>query len=108
MGKVEFGILNPMVSNYALSLENVGGIATFTSHNNGSLPIQFKGELKNFKNNTYENVLTSSDITTISGQVNTNTNNITTLSGRIDTNTTNITTNTTNINGLTNSLLNYA
>jgi hypothetical protein len=33
----------------------------------------------NFKNNTYENVLTSSDITTISSLINTNTTSITTL-----------------------------
>jgi hypothetical protein len=48
--------------------------------------------LTNYKNNTYENVLTSSDITTLSGLVNTHTSNITTLSGLINTNTNSITT----------------
>jgi hypothetical protein len=64
MGKVEFGILNPMTTNYALTLENVSGTSTFTSYNNGSLPIQFKGQIKTYKNSAYENVLTTSDLST--------------------------------------------
>jgi hypothetical protein len=64
MGKVEFGILNPMTTNYGFTLENVSGTTTFTSYNNGSLPIQFKGQLKNYKNSAYENVLTTSDLST--------------------------------------------
>jgi hypothetical protein len=64
MGKVEFGILNPMTTNYGFTLENVSGTTTFTSYNNGSLPIQFIGQLKNYKNSAYENVLTTSDLST--------------------------------------------
>jgi hypothetical protein len=58
---VNFG-MNNSTNRYNMSLVNTNGTMTFTTNNSGTYPFQFKGQLQNYKNGTYENVLTSSDI----------------------------------------------
>jgi hypothetical protein len=61
-GDVKFDTLDISSGAKSMSLENIDGTTTFKTDNNGQYPFRFMGQLQNYINNAYENVLTSSSL----------------------------------------------
>ena len=49
-------------ASFNMLLQHINRVPTFTTDNNGALPFRFIGQLQNYVNNAYENVLTSSSL----------------------------------------------
>ena len=49
-------------ASFNMLLQHINRVPTFTTDNNGALPFRFMGQLQNYINNAYENVLTSSSL----------------------------------------------
>jgi hypothetical protein len=61
-GDVKFNTLDISSGAKSMSLENIDGTTTFKTDNNGQYPFRFMGQLQNYINNAYENVLTASSL----------------------------------------------